>query len=74
MWPDNIDSVNVFSAMSTQWEVGPGGVIGLRYEALPAIKEALRIGRRKWAQVFQDLMVMEDEALATFRALAKQRR
>lgn len=31
LWPDNWPSVQLFSQLSTQWRVGPGGVVGLDY-------------------------------------------
>src|SRR5512146_1127294 len=35
IWPDTMMSVCVFSAMLTQWNVGPGGDVGLNYASLP---------------------------------------
>ena len=32
LWPDNAVAVNVFTAMSTQWNIGPGGAVGFLYE------------------------------------------
>lgn len=40
IWPDNVRSVNVFVAMSTQWRVGIAGASGLDYSALREIGRA----------------------------------
>ena len=67
VWPDNLDAVNVFIGMATQWRPSFGGVIGLDYGALPAVLDMLEIARKKRAAVFDDLRVMEDAALETIR-------
>ncbi|HQO28359.1 MAG TPA: DUF1799 domain-containing protein [Accumulibacter sp.] len=65
IWPDNVAAVRVFMVMATQWRLAPmGGVIGLRYEALPVIWHVLSIGSKTRRQVFADLRVMEASALA----------
>jgi len=61
---DNQPALDTFLAMRTQWVMGPGGAVGLRYEALPLVWERLRItGRRERDRTFSDLQVMEAEAL-----------
>jgi hypothetical protein len=66
IWKENAATVEVFSAMLTQWNVGPGGVIGLRYEALPALLEMSRIPAADLRLVFGGLRVMERAALEHF--------
>jgi hypothetical protein len=63
VWPDNLQAVNVFIAMSTQWSVGPAGPIGLKYEALPEVWRRTKTPMQDRDAIFQDLRVMEDAAL-----------
>lgn len=63
VWPDNWLSVSVFDAMGTQWNVGPGGPVGLRYEALREVRSHFRVTAARWPAVFDDLRLMEAVAL-----------
>lgn len=57
--------------MATQWRVGPGGVIGLDYAALPAVFDLLDVAREDRADAFAGVRVMEDAALGEMRAQQK---
>ena len=59
VWPDNVPTLNVFVAMSTQWRVGYNGATGLDYAALPVVED--RVGIRA---DFDGLRAMEEAALA----------
>lgn len=60
LWPDNWQPVLVFSRMTTQLLVGgTGGVLGLRYEALPVVMGGLGLSTIDQAEVFKVLQVME---------------
>jgi hypothetical protein len=64
VWPDNEGALAVFLSMMTQWNCGPGGAVGLRYEALSEVWE--RVGLTTPEQrdlAFFSLQVMEREAL-----------
>lgn len=67
VWPENADAVSVFASMTTQWRVGPGGVIGLDYGALPEVMRMRGISRSRWPEVFDDIRIMEDTALGWMR-------
>ena len=67
LWSDNVATVAVFGDMMTQWNIGPGGVVGLRYEALRALPSFRRIPAADRDDVFGGLRVMENAALAVFR-------
>ena len=67
VWPDNWASVQVFASLSTQWNVGPGGVVGLRYESMPVVRECFGIGADEWPEVFHNLRVMEAAAVELLR-------
>jgi len=63
VWPDNLPAVNVFVAMATQWRTGMSGPVGLDYSALPAVLRLTGAPRGTWPQTFEDIRVMEAEAL-----------
>lgn len=67
LWPDNVVPVNVFTAMTTQWNVGPGGVVGLNYASLGEVWRRLKVPPDKRDAVFDDLRVMEVEAIKVMR-------
>lgn len=63
-WPDNWPVLQVFDAMLSQWNMGGmGGVIGLRYEALPLVLKLQGIQRRRQRELFDALRVMERAAI-----------
>jgi hypothetical protein len=64
VWPDNAPAVGVFVAMQTQWQVnGEGEPMGMRYESLAPVFQAMGIKKGARRRAFQDLRVMEVEAL-----------
>lgn len=71
IWPDNLAAVNTFIAAATQWRVGMAGATGLDYAALRPILQFTQVPRSEWPQVFADLRVMEDAALAQMRTNQK---
>jgi hypothetical protein len=73
VWPENLDAVNTFIGMATQWRPSFGGVIGLDYAALPAVLDLLGIKRKKRGAVFDALRVMEDAALEVIRESVDKR-
>ncbi len=64
VWPCNVNAVNAFIAMGTQWRAGPGGAYGLDYSVLPQVLRLTHIPRPAWADVFESIRVLEDAALA----------
>ncbi|MCW7764313.1 DUF1799 domain-containing protein [Photorhabdus luminescens] len=61
VWPDVWDSFLTFQAMSTQWRVGATGATGLDYNVLHSVMDLIGVNDR--ATVFNDIRVMEREAL-----------
>jgi hypothetical protein len=57
--------------MCTQWRTGVGGAIGLDYAVLPAIMELVGVPQDNRLEVFNDLRLMEDAALAHLRKDSK---
>jgi len=54
--------------MGTQWNVVPGGYVGLKYEALTFVCEALGIKDKARAELLDSLRIMENEALKVINA------
>ncbi len=69
VWPDDVETVNTFIAMETQWRIGMSGPTGLDYAALPAVLKMMDIGRKRHAYVFEGLRVMEEQALEEMQRL-----
>ncbi len=67
VWPENWPAVVVAGRSMTQWNVGPGGVVGLHYAALPVVMRAIGVSRKAWPQVFADIQVIESECLRLLR-------
>lgn len=65
-WPDNWKSLQVFSALVTQWNVIQHATVGLRYEAIPIVLKMGGVPEKEHAQILNDLRVMENEALRIF--------
>jgi hypothetical protein len=67
IWPENLDAYQVFTCMSTQWRVGMSGATGLDYSALREVWQRLKIPQSARDDIFQDIRIMENEALKTMR-------
>lgn len=69
MWEENVDSVDLFALLSTQWRFIAGlyGVMetGLDYTAVRSLALALHPGKRL-KQLMRDIMDMEAAALSFF--------
>ncbi len=61
--PDNWLSFKTWQAVCTQWIYGAmGGVVGLDYSCVKVVLQ-LTVSRKKRAEVFADLQLMERTAL-----------
>lgn len=64
IWPENMETVELFDFMRTQWNVAPaGGVVGLRYEALPVGFTACGIPLDRQPLALRGLQFMESAAI-----------
>ncbi len=60
IWVENWNALQVFRRMLTQLHMAPmGGVIGLRYEALPIVLRACQIPRVDLPELMDCLQLME---------------
>lgn len=71
VYPDAWTAVVVFCDLLTQWRMGFGGPIGLDYQAIPVVLRLRLVPESDWPEIFIDLQILEDAALA---ALAEQRK
>ncbi len=64
----NVESVNVFVSMGTQWRVGPGGPYGLDYGTLYlTLTEMGILDKDRRVEVIKDIRTLEDAALEQMR-------
>lgn len=63
MWPENWPAFVLFNRLGTQWNVGFGGPVGLRYEALYPLLDRCTPGPDDWSDMFEDVRVLESAAL-----------
>lgn len=64
-WPENIDSLNLFIALQTQWRIGMSGATGLDYPAVFATLDRLHRDKTdaRRDELFADMQIMEAAAL-----------
>ncbi len=67
VWRDNLEAVNLFVTLGTQWLVGPGGPYGLNYAMLYLKMDRMGIERQRQAELEEDIRILEDAALAEMR-------
>jgi len=64
VWPDNWRAVCFFEALGKgNWNMGPNGATGIRYEALREVRTALKVRSPEWPDLFEAIRVMEQAAL-----------
>lgn len=68
LWPDNVQSVNVFAVICMQWRVGMNGAYALDYNVIEPALRMMRIPPEDWPQVFEDITVMEPVGLRAIRS------
>lgn len=73
IWPDGWLSFLVMDAMSTQWRTGAGGATGLDYGVLHGVMRLVGVPAKDRQTVFQDIRVMESEALAVMADMRDNR-
>ncbi len=66
LWQDNVASFEIFVALQTQWRIGMGGPTGLDYAAVPVVMELQQVAPDDRRRIFDDVRVMEAEALRVF--------
>lgn len=64
VWSDNWKSFLVMDSMWTQWRTGACGATGLDYGVLPEVMKLVGVPAKDRPRIFQDIRVMESEAIA----------
>ena len=68
VFPQNVQSVNVFISLGTQWLVGPGGPYGLNYQTLyHKLDRDKNLSDSDKERIEEDMRVLEDAALEQMR-------
>lgn len=72
MWPDNERALALLQRVGTRWAYPPMGTLpyGLRWGAIYPLMDRQQLTPAEWDALHDDLMVMEDAAIATFREFA----
>ena len=65
--------MQVFMAMQTQWRIGMGGATGLDYSVLPVVEGRLCVPKKRRAECFRGLQIIEREVLRVWSEAAKAR-
>ena len=63
IWPENWLPFKVFVELDTSWNVGPGGPVGLNWQAVPVWFDLMKVSDKKRFDVSSAIRVMEKEAL-----------
>lgn len=63
VWPDNLQAVNLFITLSTQWRTGSSGVVGLDYNVLYKKMDRLKLSSDRYDELEEEIRVMEGAAL-----------
>ena len=64
VWPENARAFGLFSQLKTQWNVGFGGYVGLRYEAAYQLLDREADSPQDWRELFDALREIEYGALS----------
>ena len=63
VWPENWLAYTVFVDLGTQWNVGFGSVVGLRYESLYPLLDRETDDPEDWRDLFDSVRTIESAAL-----------
>jgi hypothetical protein len=64
IWPENVEAVNLFLSLGTQWLTNAmGHPQGISYLAIDALMAILAIPKKRRPELFADLQIMESAAL-----------
>lgn len=67
VWPCNVDVVNLFIEMGTQWRVDSGRPYGLDYNIVYREIDAMHLANDAAKQMKADIRILEDAALEQMR-------
>ena len=67
LWRENLPAFELWCAVSTQWNIGPGGLVGLRYEGVRASPAFRALPASQREDVFLDVCTIERAYLSAYR-------
>lgn len=67
LWPENKPAFDVWQRLQTQWQVGPGGPVGLLYPGVEVVMARCGYHRKRADRLFLELQHMENAALAAWQ-------
>lgn len=73
IWPDNLQAVNLFITLSTQWRTGASGVVGLDYGALYHKLDRLQLTAERYQELEEEIRTMEGAVLNLMAEMAERR-
>jgi len=65
VWPENMPAISLFSTLSTQWILGPGGATGLNYIPLFHRMDRMHLSEQDYEWMFDDIRAIESAALTS---------
>lgn len=68
IWPENWVPFQVFAEVSSQWEVGANGPVGLKYSEVRWAMKLHKIPEKRKLKVLRAIRVMESSAIRTMTA------
>lgn len=69
LWPDNVDTFNLWCQLQTQWRVGMSGATGLDYTAVAAyLRDVVGIKKKDLPERFAEIRAMEVATLNEWSA------
>lgn len=63
LWPENEEALSLWIGLQTQWNVGMAGAFGLNYPGVEACMRMRDISRKKRAELFAVVQLMEQACL-----------
>lgn len=64
LWPENVDTFNIWCKLQTQWRVGMSGASGLDYTAVAAyLRDVVGVKKKDLPERFEEIRAMEVAAL-----------
>lgn len=63
VWPENLQAVNLFISVMTQWRVGPNGAHGLDYNVLYRKLDRMGLSPERYAELEEEIRILEGAAL-----------
>lgn len=64
IWQENLETFSVFQALTTQWRISDmGHFFGLYYSSVESVLNMMGFNRKRKAEIFEDIRIMENAAL-----------